>query len=90
MLMLLFFNVPVTLSPAPSVDYNVTEQTHENITRIFNSQSKNTYYFPGVEVLQHNEKNMKFYFALILNHKANKCLEKISFLKLIDTPREVR
>ena len=24
-----------TLSPAPSVDYNVTEQTHENITRIF-------------------------------------------------------
>ena len=35
MLKLLFFHVPVALSLAPSVDYNVTEQTHENITRIF-------------------------------------------------------
>ena len=30
MLMLLFFHLPVIFPAVPSVDYNVTEQTHEN------------------------------------------------------------
>ena len=45
---------------------------------------------PGVRLIEVSVKRELTVCALILNHKAYKCLEKISFLESIDTPKGVR